>query len=604
MNSHAAPAHRPYGHMNPRLFGIHFPSNGIVALLIFIFVVATNLQFPINQTYGDAVWNLPTAFSLIYEGNIDLSEYQTLIDQVGLDYTLHYVDGTPYNTYPIGASLFAVPFAAAADWGAHLISVNLRLLSGQILLAGLDMLIASVTVAGTAAFLYLIARLYLANQSALLIAFIFAFCTSALSVVSRGLWQHGPSMLMLSISLYALLRARELSRFLVLSGFALAFAYIIRPTNSLSVIILSLYVLLVFRQKIILFVLGAALISLLFFYLNYTVYGQPFSPYFVSYFLPAEDVRGLVNGLLGNLISPNRGLFIFSPVLLFSLVGIGIKLRSRSLRGLDFALILIILLHWFLMSSYRNWYAGYSFGPRYMSDVLPYFAFFLIPFFANLPSLRKTAFYLTAGLLVITTFLSLAIHFRGASVDATQSWNYIPVSVDEDPSRVWNWSDMQFLRGLGEPIGSLALGPVSAHRFEFDEDTRAFENEGWGDVERFADGTSFQWTIEPRSSLTIRLVSAVDLRVEIGILRAISSGLLDTLVFSVNDHPVALHLVDGVYTGVIPVAALSPNGKPSEIQFTIDAVISPSSIEQSSDTRTLGLMVDYLDIYPLYEAGG
>ncbi|MEO8393272.1 MAG: hypothetical protein ABI700_09795, partial [Chloroflexota bacterium] len=92
---------------------LHLPGNRVIALLLFLFVLIAHTQFPIHQTVGDAVWNLPTAFSLVYEGNIDLKEYQTLIDQFsGLGYTVHYVGTMPYNTYPIGASLFAVPFVA------------------------------------------------------------------------------------------------------------------------------------------------------------------------------------------------------------------------------------------------------------------------------------------------------------------------------------------------------------------------------------------------------------------------------------------------------------------------------------------------------------
>ncbi len=577
---------------------LHLPGNRVIALLLFLFVLIAQTQFPIHQTVGDAVWNLPTAFSLVYEGNIDLKEYQTLIDQFpNLGYTLHDVNNTPYNTYPVGASLFAVPFVAVAGWISNTFqSVDLHALSQQMILINLDMLIACVTVAATAALLYLIARLYLANAPALLIAMIFAFGTTALSVASRGLWQHGPSMLMLTITLCALLRAQRSPAFLTLAGFTLAFAYIIRPTNSVSVIVLTLYVLLRFRLQIIRFIVGALLISLPFFYLNITVYGQVFAPYFVSYFLPSLSVGGWLEALLGNLVSPSRGLFIFSSVLLFSLVGIGFKVRKRSMNGLDTALVLILVLHWMLMSLYLNWWAGYSFGPRYMTDVLPYFAFFLIPVFADLPSLSRLRFWLVTTLLAITIFASVAIHFRGSSEVATQTWNSVPVSVDEAPGRVWDWTDVQFLRGIGEPNASIDLGAVSAHRFEFDADSLAYEDGGWGDAEHFEDGTTFQWMLKKQASLTIRLASRTDLQVEIGILRAVSPELLANFSFSVNGVPIGLRVDQGVYSGYIPAAALSANGKPTTLQFTVDHVVSPQSLGENGDSRTLGLMLDYLDI--------
>ena len=572
-----------------------------MALLLFLFVMIAQMQFPIHQTVGDAVWNLPTAFSLVYEGNIDLTEYQTLINQFpGLGYTLHYVNNTPYNIYPVGASMFAMPFVMAAGWISNTFqSVDLHTLSQQMILINLDMFIACVTVAATAAFLYLIARFYLTSAPALLIAVIFAFGTTALSVASRGLWQHGPSMLMLTITLYALLRAQRSPAFLTLAGFTLAFAYIIRPTNSISVVVLTLYVLLRYRLQIIRFIVGALLISLPFFYLNLTVYGQVFAPYFVSYFLPSLSVSGWLEALLGNLVSPSRGLFIFSSVLLFSLGGIGFKVRKRSMKGLDYALAMILILHWMLMSLYLNWWAGFSFGPRYMTDVLPYFAFFLIPLFVYLPSLSRLRFWLVTALLAITIFASVAIYFRGSTEQATQTWNSIPVSVDEAPGRVWDWTDVQFLRGIGEPSASIELAAVSAHRFEFDADSLAYEGSGWGDTEHFKDGTTFQWMVEKQAALMIRLTTRTDLQVEIGILRAVSPELLANFTFSVNGVPIGLRVDNGVYSGYIPAITLSANGKPTILQFTVDHVISPQSLGENQDTRTLGLMLDYLDIQPI-----
>ena len=75
-------------------------SVGVSTLLVFFFVLITHMQFPINQTIGDSIWYLPTAFSLLNERNVDLSEYQPLVDYYnshGLSYTDVQVNGKPYN---------------------------------------------------------------------------------------------------------------------------------------------------------------------------------------------------------------------------------------------------------------------------------------------------------------------------------------------------------------------------------------------------------------------------------------------------------------------------------------------------------------------------
>ncbi len=574
-----------------------------MALLVFLFVLVTHMQFPIHQTVGDSIWYLPTAFSMLNEGNLDLTEYQALIDQnPSLDYTITEVDGKPYNTYPIGPTFVALPFVAVVEGATKILnSVDLYALSKQSILLDLDMFVACVTVAGAVMFIYLTTRLFLPNHLSLLIAFIIAFCTTALSTASRGLWQHGPSMLMLAATIYALLRASRSDKFLILAGFCLAFAYIIRPTNSLSVIILSLYVLISFRQKIVLFLLGAVIIALPFFYANYTVYSSPFAPYFFSRFAASFNTETIFEGLAGTLISPARGLFIFSPVLLLSLVGVVIKLRGRSMIRLDVCLVLIIVFHWVLISSIRDWKGGFSYGPRYMTDILPYLAFFLIPFFARLPAWPTATVRLATGFLVVTMLISLVIHVRGAADFRTQQWNSLPVNVDEFPERVWDWSDLQFLRGwdvIGDGSGS---GPSSHIRLEFDSDSLAYEGVGWGNPETSPDGKSFQWMVDKQATLNLRLAADQPLEVRVSILSAILPDLLKTFRFEVNGYPIALQPDGAVYSGIILTSALNANAA-DELRFTVNFVASPKLLGLGDDPRLLGLMLDWIEIQPLKTA--
>jgi len=44
--------------------------------------------------------------------------------------------------------------------------------------------------------------------------------------------------------------------------------------------------------------------------------------------------------------------------------------------------------------------------------------------------------------------ISFTIHFRGAHRRSAWDWNSQPVDVDVDPTRIWDWRDPQFLRGL------------------------------------------------------------------------------------------------------------------------------------------------------------
>lgn len=78
-------------------------------------------------------------------------------------------------------------------------------------------------------------------------------------------------------------------------------------------------------------------------------------------------------GIIGMLFSPAKGLFLFSPLLLVGLGALAGPLRKTFQVRVAFAALLVQLLFW---GSYRDWWGGWSYGPRYLSEVLP-FAMFL-----------------------------------------------------------------------------------------------------------------------------------------------------------------------------------------------------------------------------------
>jgi hypothetical protein len=107
------------------------------------------------------------------------------------------------------------------------------------------------------------------------------------------------------------------------------------------------------------------------------------------------------------------------------------------------------------------WWAGYSYGPRFMTDILPIFAYFLAfavswmyAYFTVIRAVLLIVFAVLAG-------ASFLIHAHGAIDMETDAWNSTPVSVDKQPGRVWDWEDLQFLRGLKiRDRGSLIDLPV------------------------------------------------------------------------------------------------------------------------------------------------
>ncbi len=438
-----------------------------MAVLIFT-AVSTVYLLSGNHVPIDSKWSIYTAMSIVREGNTDLDEYQTLIKKIHESYSLEKVNGHTYSVYPLGAPLIAVPFVAVIDrlsGGALAISME------QHIPDDVELLVASVVVALTTTLLFGIMRLFVSRGAAVVLAIIFAFCTSAWSVASRALWQHGPSMLWLTATLYLILLARRRPYLIQLTGAALALAYIARPTNSISVVLLSLYVLFTYRRYIAGYLLSAALIAVPFVAFNLSTYHALLPDYYRWFQSFSGSTLG--EALIGQWLSPSRGLLIFSPVVLFSFYGVYLKIKQQTLDRLDKFLIAIILLHWLAISVWPIWWGGWTFGPRMFSDMLPFLIYLMIPVFTASPTWSPMRRRTTALVGVLLVGFSAFVHYRGANEWETLfGWNAQPVPIDLDPSRVWEWRDVQFVRGLKYSLGGgpvdVAIAGVPLERLDLD----------------------------------------------------------------------------------------------------------------------------------------
>lgn len=399
-----------------------------------------------------------SAYSFIKEGNFNLDEFKEQIKE-NENYGIEQINGDYYNYFPIGTTLIAVPFVFTANIflqpGIEKIPLIKDYVQGRSrkavytynvisLYHGVELFIASFLMALASVFVFKISKLYLDNIYSLLTTFVFAFCTSVYSVASRGLWSHGPTIVILAIVLYMLLKAKDKNSLISYISIPLFFSFLIRPSNLITIIIISIYVFIYYRKYFWQYILYGSSIFVLFFIYNLSIYGNILPSYYGTERLSLNLT--FLQAIFANLISPSRGIFIFSPVLFFTVAGIFYKLKNIK-DPLDKFLIAIIILHLFVVSSFSTWWAGLSYGPRFMSDILPIFIYFFI--FGIKWILQLNGVYKKACLsaLIIFTGVSFLIHFKGAvSREAWTVWSETPVPVHNEPMRVWNWNDPQFLR--------------------------------------------------------------------------------------------------------------------------------------------------------------
>jgi hypothetical protein len=411
---------------------------------IFFVVFSVHFLSPVSQS-ADSRWTIHTAMSIVREHDTNLDEYESLIPPD--DYRIEYFNGHMYSMFPIGTAVLITPILVSVDFFTTRV-LQYDLVDGlkyNATFPGLEIFIGSLIVAFSAIVVYKICKFQLEGVAPALVGvFIFSFCTSAWSTASRALWQHGPSMLLLSIVLYLLLIARKNPSRIQFVSLPLAFAFVIRPTNSISIIVITVYVLLQYRTWFFRYVMWSLPITVSFLLFNYLTYHTFIPPYY----FPNRIGTNLhfVEALEGNILSPSRGFIVYTPVALFAIANVVQRIRQRKESHIEFVLSVIIFLHWLSVSSFPHWWGGSSYGPRFFSDMIPYVVFLTIPSidtFVNQRRKSSNAFRLIFAFALMTSFF---MHFNGAVAKSTWEWNRLPVPIDEDPHRLWNWSDPQFMR--------------------------------------------------------------------------------------------------------------------------------------------------------------
>jgi hypothetical protein len=385
----------------------------------------TLLVYLANETVlgsGDTIPARYLPLSILREGNFDLDEFD-FIHADGEGYYLTRREGHYVSTYPVAASLLAVPIYALSAAGPMHGSSNFVL--------ELDKLSAAVIVALSVVLTYFTARRMCSNAWALFVAVAYAFGSSSLSTSSQALWQHGPSQLALSAALYCLVRGREEPQWVARAGFPLAFAIVSRPTDLVLVLPIGVYLLLRHWRSLP-GVAATAVPPLAFhFWYAWTYFGDPFRLQLSPTDANLWSTPFLV-GLSGILLSPARGLFVYSPVFAAAILG-GVRSWVRGgdplLRAVSVGVILNIVLysHWIM------WWGGHSYGPRLLADLLPYLALLLCPlepWFVR-PWARVALRALLAW--------SIAAHAAGAFWQDGR-WNAYP-NVDRAQARLWSWTD-------------------------------------------------------------------------------------------------------------------------------------------------------------------
>jgi len=253
------------------------------------------------------------------------------------------------------------------------------------------------------------------------------------------------------------------------AGGSLAIALTIRPTNALALVAVGVWLLVTRREVILPFAAAAGTMLVPWCIVTALGYGELLQPYGSANRLSIHDQY--LNALSANLVSPGRGLFVFSPIALAAVAGVILAVRRRTFDGMLLVIVAVVVPHWLAVSAFGdNWVGGHSYGPRFFTDVIPFLVVLSMPAvqaLADLPAGRsRTAWLSVAAALAV---VSIGVHAQGGVLRAAQCWNLEPVPIEVDNNRVWSFSDPLVTRGLrrllsGAPVLERCDAPLRSER--------------------------------------------------------------------------------------------------------------------------------------------
>ena len=385
-------------------------------------------------------------FSIIREGNLDLNEFSWLQRDEVPYFLRRTTSGKILSKYPVAAPLLAVPIALPAVWWlrGHQVSdddVRFRLAAVVV-----ERVAASLIAALSVSLLFLALGEVTTPALAAGMALAYGLATNTWATSSQAHWQHGPAELSLAgLSLF-LMGKDTRPRAVAASGFA-ALGVVARPTMAIFALLAAAFIWRERPQRRVAFLVLPSIGALALVAYNLRSIGSVLGGYAGITFDVPNATR-----FFGLLISPNRGLLVYTPIAALALPGL---LRWRSNRGawapyLAAGCIAYLVLY----ASFYGWWGGHTYGPRFLIDILPGLAVCAVPTVERLRSTR-----LGLGALAVLAAWSVTVQAIGAYCEY-DTWNYVPISVDHRSQRVWDWGDPQIVRALRGGWQGAELAPL------------------------------------------------------------------------------------------------------------------------------------------------
>ncbi len=562
-----------------------------VTLLIFWFS-------PVYQV-TDSAYSMVLSQSLLEHHSFTLDHYALPRTQLQDHWQLELVDGHLYYRYPPGTSVLSLPFVAIMR-AFHTTSTNA---DGTYKPQGeikVQATLASLLMALLAGIFFFTSRLLLPKGWSVLTALGGALGTQVWSTASRAMWSHTWEVLLLGLVVWMLL-AHETGRRDVnpwVLATLLAWTYFVRPTASIPILAITVYVGLFYPRLFIKYAVAGVAWLVVFIAYSYQQFGQVLPNYYRMSFI----VNSFWIGLAGVLISPSRGLLVYVPVLLFLVYLVVRYWRYIALRRLVWLALSIIIAHLIVVSASPQWWGGVCFGARLTTDLVPWFVMLsILSINAMLrwrteQSIEPSSLTWWAPLALGSVLLMLSVFINGRGALSRKTWQW---ATAQRPERewmevFWDWRYPQFLAGLIAPPLRRDFPPLETHIALGGIESEKYIWYGWGVPE-----TKFRWTDGHQATLIFGLDEINDAVLQIKCVPFLPSPKVAEQNVSIElngNHLTTLTMrepVSRVYSIEVPRNLL--RGR-NVLQFDLPNASSLQALRIGEDSRLLGLAVEWIEL--------
>lgn len=311
-----------------------------------------------------------------------LQTHSLNVVQPGID--LVEFNGSLYNVYAPGFAFLSFPFAAFGFFSYN----SLFGYFGNA--AFMDEVFLAICASLTGVIVYRICRFYSGKYASLISSLTLTLGTSVLPF-AVSVFPHDCAMPFSTLAVYLVLANAKSKHpndvFLFLAGVSLGIATLTEYATGLFFPALIVYVFYSKRKTSVgknsitrslaglvgTFSLVGIGLNLLY---NYILFGNPLS---FPQSLASSGTHffiglSLLEHFVYYLASPDRGIFILSPVLALGVVGLLKMCRSKFLKSDALLFLSLILADMLFYSAWQAWDGAWAYGPRFLIIVLPYLA--------------------------------------------------------------------------------------------------------------------------------------------------------------------------------------------------------------------------------------